>query len=179
MSNKDALRQLQIRLAQRLQAAREQPREIGWLAVDCAGVGLLLPLAQAGEIHASRSLLRVPHATPWLVGVANLRGQLHAVLDLAVFLGLRRPGSVPPAGAQLVVMNGTLRVNCALRVDRLAGLRDATQLTRLPDDVDAAEAPLRPAFANATWRDAAGRRWQELDLAALAADPRFFDVAEV
>jgi twitching motility protein PilI len=172
MSNKDALRELQVRLAQRLQAVREQPREAGWLAVECAGAGVLLPLAQAGEIHAERGLTLVPHAAEWMVGVANLRGHLHAVVDLACFLRLRGAGP-SPMGAQLVVLNAGLHVNCALRVDRLLGLRDPSMLQRLPDDVSV----LRPAFAGAVWRDGAGRHWQELNLAAMAEDPRFLDVA--
>jgi twitching motility protein PilI len=173
MSNKDALRELQVRLAQRLQAARDQPREAGWLAVDCAGAGLLLPLTQAGEIHSARQQLAVPHAAPWLAGVANLRGHLHTVVDLACFLRLRE-AAPPTIGAQLVVLNSALQVNCALRVDRLLGLRDAAQLERVAADEVAAQAP---AFAGSRWRDGAGRVWQELNLKALAEDPRFLDVA--
>ena len=74
MANKDALRELQTRLASRLQAAKTQPRARGWLAVECAGAGLLFPLAQAGEIFPLRALLKLPHAKPWMTGVAQLRG---------------------------------------------------------------------------------------------------------
>ncbi|HSI60661.1 MAG TPA: chemotaxis protein CheW [Ideonella sp.] len=180
MSNKEALRDFQLRLAGRLQAARDQPREAGWLAVQCAGLGLLLPLAQAGEIHALRQIAPVPHTRPWLSGVANLRGQLHAVIDFGAFLQLRAP--VPPAGEsatervtrQLVALNPSLRLNAALLVDRLIGLRDSEQLTPLADDGAAAG---RPAFAGARWRDAQGGTWLALDLAALALDPQFLDVA--
>ena len=172
MPNKDALKELQVRLAQRLQAVREQPREAGWLAVEVAGVGVLLPLGQAGEIHTARQLTAVPHARPWLVGVANLRGQLHAVVDLARFLGLRQDVPALP-GAQLVALNPSLRVNGALRVDRLLGLRDAAQMQAVPGAVDG-----QPGFAGGRWRDPQGRIWQPLDLAALAADARFLDVAE-
>ncbi len=174
MPSKDALRELQLRLANRLQAARERPRESGWLAVECAQVGVLLPLAQAGEIHAARQMSPVPHAKPWMVGVANLRGQLNTVVDLGSFLHLRPP--VAPgasrSGAQLVMLNPSLRVNAALLVDRLAGLRDSEQLERLPPAGGG-----RPAFAGDAWRDAQGRVWQELDLAALVQDPQFLDVA--
>jgi len=72
MANKEALRQLQARLAERLQAARTQPRGVSWLAVECAGRGLLLPLADAGEIFALAQTARVAHARPWFLGVANL-----------------------------------------------------------------------------------------------------------
>lgn len=174
MPSKDALRELQLRLANRLQAARERPREAGWLAVECAQLGLLLPLAQAGEIHAARQVAPVPHAKPWMVGVANLRGQLNAVVDLGQFLHLRDSATqaAPRAGAQLVMLNPSLRVNAAIMVDRLAGLRDSEQLERLPE----ASEP-RPGFAGPSWRDLQGRVWQELDLAALAQDPQFLDVA--
>jgi twitching motility protein PilI len=175
MSNKDALRALQVRLASRLQQAREQPRSAGWLAVECGSVGFLLPLAQAGEIHPSRDVTAVPHATAWLAGVVNVRGQLSAVLDLAVFLGLR--GEVPATFSarqvsQLVLLNPALRVNCALLIDRLAGLRDRDQLKPVP--LDAAS---RPPFAPRQWLDATGRSWDELDLSALVRDPGFLDVA--
>mgnify|MGYP003349554149 FL=1 len=173
MPNKDALRELQLRLAQRLQAVREQPREAGWLAVEVAGVGVLLPLGQVGEIHSARPLTPVPHARPWLLGVANLRGQLFGVVDLARFLHLRDTAQAP-AGAQFVALNASLRVNAALRVDRLLGLRDAAQLQQLGGD----GAQAAPGFAGSRWRDAPGRVWQAFDLAALAADARFLDVAD-
>lgn len=172
MSNKEALRELQLRLASRLQAARERPREAGWLAVECASAGLLLPLGQAGEIQSVREIIPVPHGSPWLAGVANVRGQLNAVMDLAAFLGLRPAGAGARSGGQLVVFNAALRVNCALLIDRLAGLRDSEQLERVAGD----GAP-RPAFAPAQWRDAQGRVWDELDLSALVHDPLFLDVA--
>jgi len=171
MSNKEALRELQVRLASRLQAARERPREAGWLAVECAGAGLLLPLGQAGEIQSLRDVTPVPHAAPWLVGVANVRGQLNAVMDLAAFLGLRERGAGARSG-QLVVFNPGLRVNSALLIDRLLGLRDSEQLQRVTD----VSGP-RPAFAVRQWRDGQGRVWDELDLAALVQDPLFLEVA--
>ena len=91
MANREALRELQSRLAQRLQQARSETRSMSWLAVECAGLGLLFPLSTAGEIFPVSALLPVPHTRPWFMGVANLRGGLHGVVDLAAFLGLRPP----------------------------------------------------------------------------------------
>jgi twitching motility protein PilI len=176
MANKDALRELQLRLASRLQAARERPRSSGWLAVECASVGLLLPLTQAGEIQTAQAVTPVPHAKPWLLGVANVRGQLNSVLDLGVFLRVRPPqtsGAPLRSGTLLVALNNQLRVNCAVLVDRLAGLRDADQLELLPPS----DGQGRPAFAPRQWRDTHGRLWDELDLVALVRDPLFLDVA--
>ena len=175
MANKEALRDLQTRLASRLQAAKTRPRARGWLAVECAGTGLLLPLAQSGEIFPLRTLLKLPHAKPWLTGVAQLRGDLYTVVDLAAFLGLRAPQSVDPAApeGQLVMLAPALQVNAALRVDRLAGLRGEEQLVREPE---AADNTARPAFAAGRWKDAQGVSWQEIDLGALAVDGAFLDV---
>lgn len=175
MSNREALRELQGRLASRMQAARTEARVQSWLAVECAGQGLLFPLHQAGEIFAVGNVLPVPHTQPWFAGVANLRGGLHAVVDLARFLGLPRgPGAAAADGARLLALNPSLGVNCALLVDRLAGLRNADQLKPEAADVRTAE---RPAFAGARWRDADGRVWQEIELAALAGHEQFLGVA--
>jgi len=177
MANKDALRDLQTRLASRLQAAKTRPRARGWLAVECAGVGLLLPLAQAGEIFPLRALLKLPHAKPWMAGVAQLRGDLYTVVDLAAFLGLRAPQANDPTApdGQLVMLAPALQVNAALRVDRLSGLRGEEQLTREAEPADGS-AGAKPAFAAGRWKDANGASWQELDLGALAIDGAFLDV---
>lgn len=175
MANKEALRELQTRLAERLLTARSQADTAAWLAVECGGLGVLLPLGQAGEIFPLGPLLPVPHTQPWFVGVANLRGKLHGVVDLARFLGLpggaahAEPGREP---ARLIAFNPALDINCALLVDRLAGLRASDQLRR--DDEDGRP---RPAFAGPRYLDAAGRRWQTLQLAALAGDESFLKVA--
>lgn len=171
MANKAALRELQLRLASRLQDARERPRQAGWLAVESAGVGFLLPLAQAGEIHPTTTVSSVPHAQPWLSGVANLRGELCAVVDLARFLRLR-DAQAPAATGPVVALNAALNLNAAVRVDRLVGLRDASHLTAAPD-TDA-----RPTFVSGRWSDVQGQAWLVLDLAQMAATPMFLEVAD-
>lgn len=176
MANKQALRELQTRLAERMQAARTQPRGQSWLAVECRGHGLLLPLEQAGEIFALVPLMPVPHTQPWFAGVANLRGGLHGVVDLARFLKL--PEVAADAGreqARLIALGTSLGLNAALLIDRLAGLRGADQLQPQADPADEAAAG-RPSFAPTRWRDADGRSWQSLDLAALAHDVRFLSI---
>lgn len=176
MSNKQGLRELQQRLAQRMQAAREQSQQSSWLAVECAGVPLLFSLRQAAEIFTPVQLKAVPYVQPWLLGVANLRGGLHTVVDLAAFLGLRgQPGALRAEAAQsrLVSVNPELNVNCALLVDRLVGLRgDELQPVADDDGKDAA----RPAFAGPRLRDPAGRSWQVLDLEALVRHEQFLRI---
>ncbi len=174
MANKQALRDLQARLAERLQQVRAEKPGQSWLAVASGGRDFLLPLKQAAEIFELAPLVPVPHAARWLAGVVNLRGGVYTVVDLAQFLGLRGDGEAPPDSARLLSLNGELGVNAALRVDRLLGLRHAADMR--PDDEDAENAARRPAFAGACWRDTAGGLWQEISLAELAATPEFLAI---
>jgi twitching motility protein PilI len=174
MANKEALRDLQTRLAERLSAARSQDRSDAWLAVESEGRGFLFPLTQAGEIFAPTAIVPVAHAKPWFLGVANLRGGLHGVVDLARFLGIQRAEPSADVGrvrAQLVAFNATLEINCALLVDRLAGLRGAEQLTIEPDTEQS-----RPSFVGGRFRDAAGCLWQEILLSELAHHDAFLRI---
>lgn len=175
MANREALRELQSRLAQRLQAARTESRKASWLAVESAGQGFLVALPSAGEIFAVGTLLQVPHTAPWFAGVANLRGLLHGVVDLAAFLGLRPTlgaGEAVREQSRLLALNASLGTHCALLVEKLAGLRGAEQLTAEPGD-----GARRPTFAGPRWRDAEGRVWQELDLVALSQHEQFLGIA--
>lgn len=175
MAKREALRELQSRLAQRLQAAMTEVPSASWLAVQCGGMGLIFPLRTAGEIFTAAGVLPVPHTQPWFLGVANLRGGLHGVVDLGAFLGLRpRPLALDSLGdqARLLALNPGTGGHCAVLIDRLAGLRNPGQLTRLPDPPQA-----RPSFAGAVYRDTQGLVWQELDLAALAQQEQFLGIA--
>ena len=181
MANREALRALQTRLAQRMQQVKTERPGVSWLAVECAGQGLLFPLPQAGEIFDLGQVLPVPHTRQWLAGVVNLRGVLYAVVDLAGFLGLRVDGQAAPRDrARLVALNAALGVNGALLVDSLEGLRHAADM-QADSDADAAVDPhdnaQRPKFAQGRWRDAAGRIWQEISLAELAGQDQFLAIA--
>lgn len=178
MANKEALRELQQRLADRLQMVRQQAPTRNWLAVEIAGHGFLLPLDQAGEIFPLSAIQPVPHSQPWFLGVANLRGQLHGVVDPAAYIGLpqrqtRNLGEVAARDAgRLIALNAGLQINTALLIDRLMGLRNTSALT--PDN----QAPSagRPHFVSQQMSDAQGRAWYELDLAGLVADEAFLKI---
>ncbi len=179
MANRDALRELQGRLTDRLQAARGERAQAAWLAVEAGGARYLLPLAQAGEISAWQPTQPVPYTRPWFLGVANLRGGLWGVVDLAAFVGgevaaaAGRPELPDRTEARLVALGAVLEVNCALRIDRLAGLRGTDAFRASAPRADTA-----PAWFGSRYTDPQGREWQELNLQALAREPAFLDIAE-
>lgn len=169
---KQALRDFQHRLAERLQAARTQGVAASWLAVRAGAERLLVPLSHAAEIFPWTDVQRVPYVQPWFLGVANLRGTLTGVVDLAGLLG-----GAPPRPEQallessLLALNPALEVNAALLVDRLLGLRGAQAFV-------ASEAPRGEAatYCGNTYIDAQGLRWQELNLQALAQHAVFLSI---
>ena len=118
-------------LAERLRHAREAPELPGWLALEAGGLALLVPLREAGGIFPAGSLLTLPHTQPWFLGVTTLRGAVHGVVDLAGFLG-RPSGPLPADGAWLVSLSPSLGCPCALRVQRLLGLRHPPALQPAP-----------------------------------------------
>ena len=174
MANREALRELQLRLASRLQAAKSEGALVSsWLAVELAGDPYLVPLSHAGEIFSWPVVQPVPYTQDWFLGVANLRGGLAGVIDLAHFMGAA-PVRTEQAMAEtsLLALNSALEINAALLVDRLAGLRGTHSF-------ESCEPPLEnsPPFFGNVYRDGAGVRWQELDLQALSQHPAFLGIS--
>ena len=182
MANREAIRELQARLASRLQAARDQGLSVSWLAVRSGGLSYLFPLAQSGEIFPVTSLQPVPYARSWFRGVVNLRGGLYGVVDVARFVAsgvaaAAEPGSVPvaaaPTEAMVVTLNAALGVNCALMVDTLAGLRNPEGFTAA-----LAPGPDAPAYFGNRFTDAGGEQWQEINLQTLSQLPSFLNITD-
>ena len=175
MANREALRELQSRLASRLQAARTEGVQAGWLAVEAAGSKFLFPLAQSGEIFPYAATQTVPYTQAWFLGVANLRGGLYGVVDLASFIGGKAPVQRSDAGraeARVVALNALLDVNCALLIDRLAGLRNTDAFV---SSCDAPEGS--PDYFGSGYTDANGAYWQEINLQALSQQQQFLSIS--
>ncbi len=175
MANREALRELQTRLASRLKAARTEGVSVAWLAVTAGQANYLFPLAQSGEIFPLTPVQRVPYTHPWFMGVVNLRGGLFGVVDLAGFIadGVARPRAESTAvQPSVVTFNTALDINCALVVDTLAGLRkrEAFQAS-VPSAVGL------PAYFGSLFTDSQGTQWQEINLQALAQSTEFLSIS--
>ncbi len=176
MAHREALRDFQQRLAQRLQAVPVPGEHTVWLAVEAGAGRYLIPLTQAGEIFPARTPLPVPYTQPWFLGLASLRGGLYSVIDLASLVadfteGPRRPRAAN-ADDPFVTLNPALDVPCALRIDRLAGLRGPHAYpVVMPPPAGA------PAWFGPVHQEADGLPWQALDLQALSQHPRFLRIS--
>lgn len=144
------------------------------LAVLIGGQHCFVSVSQVGEsVAMPSSIAPVPLARDWLLGVANLQGSLHTVVDLASYAGAAATPHTDES--RLLTLAPRLRLNAALLVTRVLGLRSVASLG--PDRSATPPAvfglPQAPTWASPAGVDASGRGWVELDLAALAADARF------
>ncbi|MES2977677.1 MAG: chemotaxis protein CheW [Pseudomonadota bacterium] len=174
MANRQALRELQSRLAERLLAARTKGVSASWLAVEAGDGRYLFPLGQSGEIFPWNSPQPVPYTQDWFVGVANLRGGLFGIVDLGRYLGragTATRGERSANEARFVALNAAIDVNCALLVDRLSGLRNAEAFSEFTEPESGS-----PAFFGHRYVDLQGKVWQEINLQQLAQQAHFLTI---
>ena len=86
MTKRSSLREFQQNLARRLAEASTADRR-GLLGFQAGSESWLIDLAEAGEIMPPPPLSIVPLTRPWFRGLANVRGALYGVVDLAQFHG--------------------------------------------------------------------------------------------
>ena len=174
MANRQALRELQARLAERLQLARTEGVTASWLAVEAGEKKYLFPLTQSGEIFPWSSTQPVPYTQSWFVGVANLRGGLFGVVDLAGYIGgftAVSQNELLRSESRFVSLNSALEVNCVLLVDRLAGLRKQDAFHDFAEKKQDA-----PDYFGNLYIDGNGASWQEINLQLLAQQAHFLTI---
>lgn len=163
------LREFQQELAARLATKTAAQVESSRLGLLANGQRWLMRLADAGEVITVPTIVAVPMTKPWFLGVANIRGNLHSVVDFAAFMG---GDPAPVAASRRLVLLGPRvgELNCGLVVQRVVGLRNLSELAPASNVRDAA-----PWYAQ-RWMDGEGNDWQELDLVKLAHTPEFLQV---
>lgn len=158
------LRLYQEQLLERMQAARNGAgASVAQLGLGIGGERYLIDLAEVGEIVAPVPVSAVPLTRPWYLGLANVRGSLLGVIDLARYLDEDSPPAAMPAGStpRLLVFAPGFGFNCALLASSVYGLRHAGTMERIGDAL----------------RDADGNTWMPLSLAALVREERFLHIA--
>ena len=91
------------------------------VALKMAGELYLVAREEAREVLGVPSpLTRVPGAKSWILGLANVRGQLLPIIDLRAYLGA---GPTPASrGARIIVVNHR-EIPAGLLVDEVLGFR--------------------------------------------------------
>lgn len=102
--------------------AGAEPASRQHLLFSLAGGRYAVPLEHLAEIGLPPPTTPVPNVPPWVRGVANLRGDVLAVLDPAELFGLAAGEEVRPAHMLVVRGGAPEEVTAGLLIDRVHGL---------------------------------------------------------
>lgn len=132
---------------------------------------LVVAMDEIREIIEFPSLTAVPGASNWLLGVANVRGTLAAIVDLRGFLEGNETPLTPRSRLLLVMQEGSF---LGLLVDEVIGMRRFRQ-EETADETVMGDRPVGPFLAREYLQDEL--RWGVFDLEALLRQPEFMQAA--
>lgn len=178
MSDQVAFAALQELANRSRQHAKALPAQVNaaprWSGIGFSLLGLrfVAPLGQIAEMLEVPATTRLPGVQPWILGLANVRGKLLPMCDLAMFLGGRLS---PHKKSHRVLVVDQGKFFCGLIVDQAFGMQHFTSEVYM-DEVEDAPESVKPV-TNGAYRDAAGNQWAVMHIPALLADPRFANAA--
>lgn len=128
-------------------------------------------IAEIEEILTMPPLARVPGTRAWLLGVANVRGNLVPVVDLRGFIEGER---TVPGDASRVLVARQQGGNVGLLIDEILGQHSFTE-----DQRDAAIGEAEPAYARFVGEkiQSGGVLWGLFSMAELTRTPEFQQAA--
>ena len=116
--------------------ARQRDFKDDHIVFSLLGTSYAIPIGQVTDLEKLPALTAVPHVPDFVLGVANLRGDIIAVLDLRTFLGFEQSERLDQ-GRVLIVQVGEDQTTSGLMVDEVQGIRS------IPGgDIGAPAAPL-------------------------------------
>ena len=135
------------------------------LGVTVGSKNILINLKDVSEVLPMSPLQVVPLTQAWFLGVANVRGNLYNITDLAQLIGM--PPTQKSANNRIMLLNSEITTQAALVVGSLVGLRsiDTMQAKTIANEGD--------LFSKQAYIDADKNEWFELNIEALVLDKKF------
>jgi len=150
----------------------ELKNEWGGIAFNLGQANLLAPLGEVVEILTMPGLSRIPGVKPWVLGIANVRGNLLPIMDLSGYLSGEK--TVLNKRSRVLVMNYK-GVFSGLLVDNVAGLRrfeEEDLTTEVPRVISSSYVPyLERAYKKNE------EHWAVFSMRKLIETPAFLQVA--
>lgn len=145
-----------------------------WSGIGFALMGrnFVTPLGEVSEMLEVPAFTHLPGVQPWVQGVANVRGRLLPIFDMAMFYGQRLTAS---RKQRRVLILETETLYSGLLVDQVLGMQHFP-VDDYQDDAGPLEDSIRSYTAGSYLRD--GERWTVFRPALLAEDPRFISAAK-
>ncbi len=168
MARESSLREFQTNILARLEEAKKAGAEppAGYLGVVIGSKSVLVNLQEISETMSIVDIQRVPVVKPWFLGVANVRGVLYAINDLAQLL--ENTLTSVSSNARLLLMSETVVSNVAFVVDKMVGLRKLDEMKLREEAVEET-----PCLKTQTYQDDENRIWYMLDCDKLIRSKEF------
>jgi twitching motility protein PilI len=168
MARESSLREFQTNILARLEEAKKAGAEppAGYLGVVIGSKNVLVNLQEISETMSIVDIQRVPVVKPWFLGVANVRGVLYAINDLAQLL--ENTLTSVSSSARLLLMSETVVSNVAFVVDKMVGLRKLDEMKLREETVEET-----PCLKTQTYQDDENRIWYMLDCDKLVRSKEF------
>lgn len=142
------------------------------LGFRVGGLKLVVAREQVRELMQWPGAHPVPGSASWLLGIANVRGQLLPITDLKAFLG---GGESAISRTTRVLAVDHADAPAGLLVDEVYGFRRFQE--EHAGDYDAAALPAAMAWMPGGWRRG-DESWGMIDLQALVQSPAFLQAAK-
>lgn len=152
---------------------REAVQQEEWVGVGfrVANTYLVAAREEVREVLPYPGVTKLPGAKPWLLGLANVRGQLLPVTDLNLFFG----GAPTDIGRMArVLMVNHPDIPAGLLVDEVRGFRRFV-LSERAESLPELMPGMTPFIAGAY--SAGDETWGVLSVSALVENPSFLDAA--
>lgn len=143
------------------------------IGFELLGQRFVAPMGEVAEMLEIPAYARMPGVQSWVKGVANVRGRLLPIFDLAGFFGERLQGQ--RKGRRILVLESD-EVYSGLIVDRVFGMQHFP-IDTYQDGAAEVHAAVRE-FTQGEYAHA-GQRWTVFSPRLLEQDGRFMNVAQI
>ena len=162
MAKRFSLREFQQKIIDRIQQKEVAGDRISTLGIQVGSDYWLVEMQEISEVLPLPDITPVHLTQPWYGGIANVRGNLYSIADLAAFMGLGKT----PEGMQtrILLVSPKFACNAGLMVARVMGLRDTRSWKYEVQD------------GEARYQDEQGQVWRKLEVAQLLLQPDFLQI---
>lgn len=161
-------------LAKARQSDRHGSQDIGWRGVvfEVGGQRLIAPLGEVSEVLSMPEYTSMPLVQPWLLGIANVRGRLLPLTDLAKFLQI--PNQARQTKERKVIVIDHQSLFLGLLVDQVLGIEQFSSTQYRAESIDI-NSPFAPYNHGKFVKD--HQDWFIFLPSLLAEDPGYIDAS--
>lgn len=163
MARRFSLREFQQNILDRIQQKEIAGDRISTLGIQVGADFWVVEMQDINEVLAVPPVTPVPLTQPWHFGVANVRGNLYSISDLAAFMG--RGETLNTGQSRVLLVSQKFACNVGLLVTRVMGLRDTRSWQYENKDGEEAH-----------YQDEQGQVWRKLEVGQLLQQPDFLQI---